>query len=640
MSQAFPNNRDESRSFVRQPYGVGLGPDYGSYRTELLERLKYVLSEGETPTDGNKDLNNKAETVLRDMESTNTEGGFDMTLMHKKPSVADSSIFGNDVLNPYAGFCRDDDIVHTSYTNGNEHEYGMGRVYDEIYNSTQQVCYIQFGLPKYRSLMTYLYNASDGDMTDLEEHGDPGIVSKLGSLLKDGMVLAIKLPWLPLEWSWRALKAFNLSLDSTKVTEYFYFKETMMLYYRHVNTILSHLAVDMGLFNNFSKTENSPNKDTIPKILQGGPDIYRILVQRSERFGATPTSTDATLEDSLKDGDPAEEPGFFDKLATTVSEGWNKFWGHVAQGVSSGFLDNNKFIAFRIEKGSDNASENFSNTIQESSLQQRLNGLVTQNREVNLDANQGSGLIDFGARQFRRATAAIDKFKSLFSGDKTKIAGGIIEYCASGNGFYDLPQQWRGSSFSRSVSINIRLRSKTGGDPVSIYTNLMVPFACLLAGVMPRQGGDGTYVSPFICRCWCRGMFAVPAGIIQSLSATRGDSEYGWSLGRLPTTISVSIQIADLSPILFLGMAGNGVWEQAFNNNTKLHEYLNTLSGLGLKERYYPFQQFRRNLDVLTLILKNQTFSATVWGMSLADTSFGRFASMFAPVRAMRLNNN
>lgn len=619
-SNAFINARDEGLNWDRHPYGVGLGQDFESYKDELKHQLSRVAGE-----EGSED-SAQADAIMK------AQAGDNGDIQFMAPSVGDSSIFGNDVMNPYAGFCRDDDIVHQSFAYKKDYVYGMGRVYAETYDSKQQVMYLQFGIPKYRNLRTYLSNATDGDMAELNDNGEPGIASKLGSFIKKGLITAVKLPWLPLEWGYKAIDG----LDQTKVTEYFYFKECMMLYWRQVNGILAQMAVAMGLYG-----PNAMPDDELPEILKGGPDIFYILSTRSRRYDASLVAgkeeiTPEILEKSLQTDPPTEEgsKGFL----TTLGDWWDKFWNNVWSGTRTSMFDSNKFLAFRIEKGSDNASENFSNSIQPSALQQRLNGLVDQQRNININENQGDGLLEWVNRKIAQGKSAINNVKNAFSSGGGGV-NAIIEYAAAGNGFFDLPQQWCGSNFSRSVSVNIRLRSKTGGDPVSIYTSIIIPLSCLLAGAMPRASGDGTYTSPFICRCWCRGMFAVPAGIIQSLNVTRGDSEFGWSLTRLPTTVAVSLQIADLSPIMFLGLAGDGAWQQAWANNTKLQEYLNTIAGIGLKQRYYLTQQLRRNYNVWKLIHKNTTLSATYWGMRAGDSWLGRTVSLFAPIRAMRVGS-
>jgi hypothetical protein len=137
-------------------------------------------------------------------------------------------------------------------------------------------------------------------------------------------------------------------------------------------------------------------------------------------------------------------------------------------------------------------------------------------------------------------------------------------------------------------------------------------------------------------------MFAIPAGIISTLSITRGSGEFGWSLSMLPTVVDVSFTIEDLSPMLFLSMAnGGGITNaigQAFTNNSKMHEYINTLVGIGAKERYYLLGQMKRRLKTAMLIGKNTTFSATYRGYVMGDSAIIRSMMALTPYSWVRNN--
>ena len=93
----------------------------------------------------------------------------------------------------------------------------------------------------------------------------------------------------------------------------------------------------------------------------------------------------------------------------------------------------------------------------------------------------------------------------------------------------------------------------------------------------------------------------------------------------------MSFQIQDLSPILFISLAGEGGFLKALSNNTKLQEYLSTLSGIGLRERYFRLGQIKRKLATAVLINKNTTFSSTYWGTSLGDTAVVKMITAMSP---------
>ena len=696
---------DSNRGWVRHPYGCSIGMSFSNYKEQLIEIMLAGSESGGKDVDvlSEKSFDNAktadaatfgedAESVVKSVagihdqqKKADTNLGAHLVDL---PSVTDSSIFGNDAINPYSGFCRDDDIVHQEYkSKAGNHTFRMGRVYNEIYNSKQQVVYMQFGIPKYRNLFHFITNAASAQMSEMNDEGSSSIISKVANFFIDGTKFAINIVTLPLEWAWR----FFEGLDSVKVTEYFYFKEQMFMYWNYVNTILIHIASGIGLYNASADKDGmiTGQEQELPQILRGtnnGPDIYQILSCRGSRYGAGKVAgvyaaasdpTKGVLMDPEKmDADKAAKNStsdktlktWTDKVSDTLSEAksliettykgfWSQTWGEIKESVKdmyngweSGALDSSKWLAFRLEKDSDNSSESFNNSLSTSSLQEELNGFVASNRSNNLDASTaGGGILGAINRNWKKINTWKQVATEILSRDRGAGAlTSMLGYVMSGNGYYDLPQQWSGSSFSRSVNINVRLRSRTGGDPISIYTNIIVPFACILAGACPRADGSSTYTSPFIVRAYCRGMFAVSAGMITSLSITRGDSEFGWSIHRLPTTMAIQMQITDLSPILFLSISGAdagvteifGIFKQAFVNNTKMHDYLDTISGMGLKQRIYWGMGTWRNTKIAGRIIKSHWGNPTYWGMLFADTWMSRSVMAFRRAGNMNVPSN
>lgn len=636
---------DTSQYWERQPYGVVLGKQFGDYEAALKAAVSLML---DTREDAEAAINNGYGDSLIDSNKSDSVAGASAKVQYQAPSFGDASIFGNDVMNPYAGFCRDDDICRDMYQYSKDtpkesashgqpqhNVFGLGRVYAEKFDHRQQVVYFQFGIPKYRNLQSFIYGASDATISDANELGSVGMIQKISKWLISTVKFAFELPFLPLEFGWRFLTDPGM-VNDVKITEYFYFDPRMGLYFDHVNSILAVLAVNMGIYWPDKETEQL--RESMPLIIRNGPDIKKILSFRSSRYDVdTEAATDKEKwiekEAKKKPGEVTitQQEGSIEHIHTvkTMGEG---FW----KAVGTTMLDANQFIAFRLEKGSDNASETFSNTLQESQLQQRLNEAVSSQRSIDRSLSaQSGGALAWVTEQANRFKAFKDNVAALFSGSSAGI-GQFVAYTAAGNGYYDLPQMWAGSNYTRSVSINIRLRAKTGGDPVSIFTSIMVPLSCLMAAAMPRAGGNASYVSPFILRAWCRGMFNIPAGIVQSLSISRGDSEYGWSITKQPTIVSVSMQIADLSPILFLSLAGSGGLLELFSNNSKLLDYLATLSGIGTKQRAYLMQNWNRGFKSGWLKLKQTWFSSAWYGTLLGESPLGNIASLVVPAKYTR----
>lgn len=632
---------DSDISWFRQPYGIMYGQDYNSYRESLKNQLAAVLAD----TNGSNDpagFIGQAEQLMTQNESQRDFYPNMRTdpLEYRAPSVSDASVGGNDAINPYPAFCLDDDIVHGVFRTGYGDAFGMGRCYSEIYNSKQQILYLTMGVAKYRNLQTFLQNATRKELSDMNDNGTISVWSKVGDLLIGGLTLAIELPWLPIIWISRMIN----TIKDYRVTEYFFFRDTMPLYYRYVNTLLSHVAVSMGLWGegNGANSVMTPFGSNVPEILKDGPDIYKIMCKRSRRLGKEVTyqSTDEMLKQTVGSQKykcpPSDGSAASDAYDAALKPDNGKVTGlkpgvlaNLWTGIQTGALEGANFVGFRIEKN-DQASESFNNSTQESALLQKLNGEVQKARDRNIGEANGEGWLAKALQVGKKISSAKAALDNLLKGGVTET----IAYLAAGNGYFDLPKQWGGSAgINRSLSFNMKLRAKTGGDNVSIFQSIMVPLCLLYAAALPRATGDSTYTSPFLVRAFCKGMYSIPAGIITTLSVSRGASEFGWSLNRLPTVVDVNFTIEDLSPIIFLGLTGSGsnIFQQAFLNNTKLHEYLSTLSGIGLKERYFQLNQLKRRFKAMALIQRNTTFSATYWGFMMGDSSLVRACMALTP---------
>jgi hypothetical protein len=277
-----------------------------------------------------------------------------------------------------------------------------------------------------------------------------------------------------------------------------------------------------------------------------------------------------------------------------------------------------------------NCSESISNQSGPTGVAQKMNSYAQQQREQyenygnswvaktlgNLAKSPGDALKQIGT----------ELAASLGAGFGLGDIGAVL---TQGNGFLDLPDVWKGSSFSKSYSFNIQLRARYG-DPVSIFQSIYIPLIMLLAAAMPRSVGNSMYTSPFLVKAYCKGMISVPCGLIESMSITRGKDEFGWSHDHLPTAIDVNIQIKDLTPTFFLSMQDIGLFD-TFTRNDNMMEYLDTLSALGITERLYFWPKAMRKLTAALLIKRNTIFNSNYWGMRLGRNNVVRLIAACTP---------
>lgn len=302
----------------------------------------------------------------------------------------------------------------------------------------------------------------------------------------------------------------------------------------------------------------------------------------------------------------------------------------------SSALGATQFIGFRVDKSTD-ASESFSNSTQPSAFAEEYNAKVRDmaSKSINYglkgEANSGGllgSIVDTGAN-FVRGT-----LQALRSVDFFGITD--LAQAAMTGSYFDAPEQYAGSDFNKSHSLSFQLRSPYG-DKVSIYQSIIVPLFCILAGALPRSGGPNSYVQPFLCRVYCKGMFSVPMGIIDSVSIKRGDSEFGWTYDSLPTCIDVSISIKDMSPIMYVCMY-DSLFDDLTGSDSAFNEYLLTLAGIGLFERIAVIHKYVRGIQYMAHKVRNRYFNPMYHAHNISQYAPVQFIASFLPYTTIKNN--
>jgi hypothetical protein len=262
-------------------------------------------------------------------------------------------------------------------------------------------------------------------------------------------------------------------------------------------------------------------------------------------------------------------------------------------------------------------SDSFSNNTTESQLASSINGASEIAKELKFILGPGSALGEIQSFAERAASTVGGKLSEILNGQE--LAGGMLADLAStgistimSGGKLIFPKIWGDSTFSRSYSFDLKLRSPDH-DSVSIFLNCLVPYIHLLALCMPQSITRGAaayspnaYNTPFILRAYAKGMFNINMGMITDLSVTRG-GEAQWNDNGLPTQIDISITIEDLYNTLFItnpSSPDNNLISQSpafrtgdifdlvgnlkalFNldvvNNTEMVDFLSNLAGLNI----------------------------------------------------------
>ncbi len=356
-----------AQGWVRSPYGVRLVEDPNKAFKTLMDIERYVLAEdaekNQVSTNVQQWLNilNNVEMSDSYSQSLNKDGYQDTMTdgksLYASPNYTDTRVGGNDAINPYWQFNRDDDIVPPLLRMPGMEAFssGMGRVYAEMYDDNQEILWMRMGVPEFVDIISFYASTGDQSAAAAMQSGTiRGLIGKFVRFVAKAAVWAIMFP---------ILAPFHLvkwvsHLNNDRITHYYYFKPAMTLYYEMVNSMLSYLAVGMGLYpfwwlRRYDQTKILPNSsnvptptpdevDTvndktpsetsksvsyknesitmmnldelakrgtfatndcgIPEILKGGPDIFVIMNRRAKLFNAQKVNvtTRMLMQEQLK----------------------------------------------------------------------------------------------------------------------------------------------------------------------------------------------------------------------------------------------------------------------------------------------------------------------------------------------------
>ena len=284
-------------------------------------------------------------------------------------------------------------------------------------------------------------------------------------------------------------------------------------------------------------------------------------------------SADQVAGNSTKNSNSA-----FEKIRKFFSN-----FGNIMKAVSG----QDDFIAVVLQKGT-SYTESISSSTGQTKIAEGLSQVNEMVSEVNFllgkeykkgaagQENENKGIVD------NIITTVGGVASNVAEGLGGKGARGVVERFANtiaGCGKAIMPEVWKDSTFTKSYNLNFKF-STPYGSLDAIAEDVFIPLFFLMAMAMPRNSSDITYKSPFIIKCYSPGWFNCDIGIVESISITREveDGNRSRAVHRLPTSVSVSMVIKDLYPVM--AIAPNNTI--AFTNNTGIREYLQTMAGVDL----------------------------------------------------------
>jgi len=589
----------DSSYWAKNVFLVTIGDTYDNY----IDMIKYTSSDETFSEDNSTD---SVVQSIQDIIDSGSESDAIIPGMYRGAKYRDTSLGGNDAINPLPQFHYNDDLVHPfTAVKPNNVQHGMGRVYNEMIDDNQQLMYMSFGVPKFAGLTDFYKHAITGELSTVMDEGGFFSVKSLAAKVGAVAGAAIVLPFLPIVILKKVLDLAD-GITSLPVSKYYDFKQTMPLYYKFVNTILQHIAVNLDLMDyETGEMGDHPFSET-------GMDIFSIMMKKYkyESQEEVEHDTDSMLSDQQTRGKDDDDEG-------------NSWLDDLLVGASAGLQEAISYVGFRIEK-SVGSGESISNNASPSPLASSLNSRTSQNREKRFamsNLKTGLGGID----------VFLDSLAGFIKGTAETMGIDSLVGTFAGTTYIDIPDMWTDSSFSsmNGASFKMNLRAPYG-DKYSYFQNICVPLACLLAAALPRATGTNSYTSPFLVNAHSRGRFAINMGIIESITITRGSDVHGWSVNGLPTSIDVEFTIRDLAPSMFLAMNDSN-FMNVFATNSTFQSYLGLLGNRTLAETLLWTKNVVRRFNFAKNMLFEQTLNPLSMGYSAANTSVGRVLTAFWP---------
>lgn len=560
--------------------------------------------------------------------------------------------------------------VNISSTAGN---FGMGRAYSEGIDDPSQRIYMRFGVPKFNSLMDYLFRAFDSRMTVMARTGRAPTAWYDLAKVVGTVITATSFPFLTI--AVEAGRAISW-LMGRETSKFFTLKPTMFYYWGMVNTLVNNHAVNTGIFHRLLAEDNEQrlgrpyklDKDQMSMLKQLFPDIF----SKSDYFDiygmankAQRLANQVFAEDyaKLNRGSATDFTGYLKRDNTGTGTHSTYITDTNGNPTLSAYLNNLLSFGSYYTAKENTEDAKASDTLEidprpnpSDSKSQLKSGLYHDNfmKAADSEWRDGSSFAIFRVdhtgsvgESFSNTTgesALAQKLNStssqvrearfsladgnVFSGvlgsvvsAMTDVAAGALDGLSlgfaglvtglGGSGYVDIPKHWQSSSASLPRgSYTIQLISPYN-NPISRMINIWIPFYMLLAGALPRSIGKQSYTSPFYCQLFDRGRLQSRLAMIESMSVTRGTSNLQFDTLGQALAIDVSITVVDLSSIMHMPMSSGGLFEtdMTMDDDNIASDYLNVLAGMDIYSQIYPFPKAQNKMTKLLLKARQKATS-------------------------------
>jgi len=392
------------------------------------------------------------------------------------------------------------------------------------------------------------------------------------------------------------------------------FKNDMMMFDNMSDSALKDDAKNfVGLVqNNMSEVHNIPQTSFISWVneimMTNAKDIYAKDKNKKTPINDTNASTttdvvykenkntandDGTLNTGKREVD---SPSFLDSLK-------DNFDATVRQGT--------QYLVLRVDNPGQ-ISESFRNDVGDIGLEGAMKGISGKVRDIKFSTGNGSILPG--------TKGLIDGISDILHGSLGGLTMGLSDVLTvlEGGGNIGMMKRWEDSTVTfPTMTLKTKFISPYN-NPISLLTNIYIPFFALLAGALPKATGTNSYTSPYLCSMFMRGHQYIKTGMITSLTVTRGTSNLSFNKQMRPLAIDVSFTITDFSKIM-AAPTPQGIFDPsniAFNDENSMNKYIASLCGRDLHTTMNSWPKMRLKLSRLDANIEH-TFSSANIGIRL-----------------------
>ncbi len=336
---------------------------------------------------------------------------------------------------------------------------------------------------------------------------------------------------------------------------------------------------------------------------------------------------DPRIDKESTTGEQKKDPGAFSEFLTYFD---------------AEFRQGSQFATFKVEH-TGQVTESFGNSVVESDLSSKLNGISSQTREARFsfaDGNLvGDGVIGSAIQ------GALGAVKDLALGALDGVTMGMSNLALGlgGSGFIDIPKHWQSSTAQLPRSSYTMKLISPYGNAISQIQNIYIPLCMILAGTLPLATGKQSYTSPFICQLFDRGRCQVRLGMIESLQITRGTSNLAFDLNGNALALDVTFTVVDLSSIMYMPLTTGtlGGVDMTMDEDNILMDYFAVLAGQDLYTQIYDMSKAKLNI-ARHLMKVGKLTSAAYWSSlfhesatsgTIEKLTFGAFNALEGAVR-------